>query len=64
MRSRKLVLRKETLSELDTDELGRVVGASDACVTFTIVLTGCQCSGIYPSLNVNCPTLDPRCQHG
>ena len=56
MRSRKLVLRKETLSELATDELESVAGGtySDTCVTYTIVPTGCMCTGAYPSLNMNC----------
>lgn len=63
MKHRKLSLRKESLTELATDELSSVVGAnSDVCVTYTVVLTGCQCSGAYPSLNVNCPT-GRRCQN-
>lgn len=62
MKNRKLVLRKETLSELDTDDLGRVVGGtSGACVTYSIVLTGCMCSGMYPSLNVDCPLTGRYC---
>ena len=55
MRNRKLVLRKDTLTELATDELSEVVGGSDACVTFTVVITGCMCTGMYPSINVDCP---------
>lgn len=55
MRSRNLVLRKETLSELATEELAGVVGGSHQCVTFTIIPTGCNCSGAYPSLNIDCP---------
>ncbi len=55
MRPRTLVLRKETLTELGTDALSAVVGAgSDSCVTYTVAPTGCNCSGIWPSLNVPC----------
>lgn len=62
MRNRTLVLHKETLTELGTEELAGVAGGtSDACVTYTVLVTGCWCSGMYPSLNVNCPTLDRRC---
>lgn len=55
MRSRKLVLRKETLTELATPELAAVAGGSHHCVTFTVVPSGCNCSGAYPSLNMDCP---------
>ena len=55
MRNRKLALRKESLTELATDELSEVAGGSDACVTYTYVVTGCMCTGMYPSLNVDCP---------
>ncbi len=61
MRSRKLVLRKETLSALESDELSAVVGASHQCVTYTIVLTGCMCTAYAPSLNVDCPTIYLKC---
>jgi hypothetical protein len=54
MRSRKLVLRKETLTQLDTGELAGVVGGSAQCVTYTVVPTGCMCTGAYPSLNIDC----------
>lgn len=57
MRNRSLVLRKETLSELTPAEMTAVVGGtSDTCVTFTILITGCMCTGMYPSLNIDCPT--------
>jgi len=32
-----------------------VAGGSHHCVTFTVVPTGCNCSGGYPSLNIDCP---------
>ena len=64
MRSRKLVLRKETLTALDTDELSAVVGASHQCVTYTVIVTGCVCTGMYPSLNIDCPTLYLDCPRG
>ena len=55
MRNRKLVLRKETLTELAPSDLSSVVGGlSDHCVTHSVVLTGCMCTGMYPSLNVDC----------
>jgi hypothetical protein len=53
---RTLSLRKETLTALDTDELAAVAGGSQACVTFTIVPTGCHCTGAYQSINIDCPT--------
>jgi hypothetical protein len=56
MRSRKLVLRKETLTELASEELAGVAGGSHQCVTYTVVPTGCNCTGIWPSLNVDCDT--------
>lgn len=63
MKDRKLVLRKETLSELDPSELAGVVGGtSGTCVTYSIVLTGCMCSGMYPSLNMDCPVTGRYCQ--
>jgi hypothetical protein len=56
MRPRRLVLRKETLSELGTDELAVIVGgASATCVTYTKIPTGCICTGPYVSLNLDCP---------
>ena len=55
MRTRTLSLRKETLTELATSELESVAGGSHHCVTFTVVPTGCNCSGGYPSLNIDCP---------
>lgn len=61
MRPRPLVLRKETLTPLDTDELSAVAGGSHQCVTYTVVPTGCGCSGIWPSLNVDCPSVNLNC---
>ncbi|HWL37871.1 MAG TPA: class I lanthipeptide [Frankiaceae bacterium] len=58
---RTLSLRKETLSVLNTDELSSVVGASHQCVTYTKLVTGCVCTGIFPSLNVDCPSVDLNC---
>jgi hypothetical protein len=54
--SRKLVLRKDTLTALDTEELAAVAGGSRTCVTYTLVPTGCHCTGMYPSLNIDCGT--------
>jgi hypothetical protein len=55
VKARSLRLRKETLAELGTDDLAAVAGAgSTSCVTYTVVPTGCWCTGIYPSLNVPC----------
>ena len=52
---RKLSLRKETLTELSPGELADVVGGtSDACITYTVLITGCMCTGMYPSLNIDC----------
>jgi hypothetical protein len=56
MRSRKLVLRKDTLTELGSDELSGVAGGSHTCVTYTVVPSGCNCTGMYPSLNIDCNT--------
>lgn len=56
--ARRLRLRKETLTELDAGTLASVAGGSQACVTYSVVVTGCWCSGMYPSLNVDCPSLD------
>ena len=54
---RGLRLRRETLTELAPAELGDVVGGTSAgCVTFTLLVTGCMCSGMWPSLNVDCAT--------
>ena len=61
--NRKLSLRQEALADLSTDELGSVAGASGTpcqvgtvrCqTTFTVVPTGCMCTGYYPSLNAPC----------
>jgi hypothetical protein len=54
MKSRRLVLRKETLTQLDTGELAGIAGGSAHCVTYTKVPTGCICTGPYPSLNLDC----------
>ena len=52
---RGLRLHRETLTELSAGELADVAGGtSGTCVTFTIVITGCMCSGMYPSLNIDC----------
>lgn len=60
--NRRLTLHRETLTELTQGELGEVVGGtSDHCVTYSLLLTGCMCSGMYPSLNIDC-TLTPRCR--
>ena len=55
MRNRTLVLRKESLTELATDELSGVAGASNYCVAYTVLVTGCMCTGMYPSINIDCP---------
>lgn len=61
--NRKLGLRKETLSELTPGELTEVVGGtSGTCVTYTVLPTGCWCTGIYPSLNVDCPITGRVCR--
>lgn len=63
MKNRKLVLRKETLTELDTSDLASVAGGTSAtCITYSVLVTGCWCSGMYPSLNIDCPT-GHRCQN-
>lgn len=55
MTSRRLILRKETLTELSTDELRAVAGADPhTVVTYTYVPTGCMCTGMWPSLNIPC----------
>lgn len=54
---RGLALRRETLTELAPAELEGVAGGtSSGCVTFTLLVTGCMCSGMWPSLNVDCAT--------
>ena len=58
---RTLALRKETLVALDTDELSSVVGGSHQCVTYSVLVTGCFCTGIFPSLNVDCPSVNLNC---
>ncbi len=65
MKRRSLALRKETLAELTTGELGSVVGGSagGGCVTYSKVPSGCNCSGLYPSLNVPCETLGSDCRN-
>jgi hypothetical protein len=62
MTARKLTLQKEIVAELTADELSQVAGASHGCVTYSIVVSGCHCTGYYPSLNADCPTFDWRCQ--
>lgn len=62
--NRKLTLRQEALADLTTDELGSVAGASGApceigrtvrCqTTHTLLISGCMCTGYYPSLNAPC----------
>lgn len=69
MNSRKLTLRYETLADLTTDELGSVAGASgvpcmidvdtrtvycNTVVTYSLLLTGCQCTGMWPTLRFPC----------
>jgi hypothetical protein len=69
MSERTLRLRHETLADLTTDELAVLAGGSptqacidlrtvycDTTVTFTVVITGCQCTAMVPSLNIECPT--------
>lgn len=59
MKPRTLALRKETLAELAPADLAAVVGGgSTSCVTYSVLVTGCVCSGIWPSLNVPCHTVD------
>lgn len=55
--TRGLSLRRETLSELTDGELADVAGGtSNTCITYSYVVTGCMCSGMWPSLNVDCVT--------
>ena len=59
MTSRKLVLRREALTELSSNDLGAVAAAavaagSGSCFTYTVIPTGCNCTGMYPSLNDPC----------
>ena len=64
---KRLSLRSEALVDLSCDELHSVAGASGApceigntlkCpTTFSVVPTGCMCTGYYPSLNAPCETL-------
>lgn len=49
---RRLTLRKETLSELTTEELAKLAGGQD---TKTLIPTN-RCTGYYPSINAPCPT--------
>ena len=64
MKRTKLTLRHEALADLGSDELHAVAGASGApcdlgdsltCpTTNTVVPTGCNCTGQWPSLRVPC----------
>jgi hypothetical protein len=57
MNSRKLTLRRETLAELTTAELGSVVAGAQTYICIqdpsTLVPTH-DCTGYYPSLNAPC----------
>ena len=61
MPSRKLALRSEALSDLRPDELRSVAGAGtvktvycDSVFTYSVLVTGCLCSGMWLSLNMRC----------
>lgn len=59
---RGLRLHRETLTELSAGELAEIDGGtSGTCVTYTLVPTGCMCSGIWPSLNVDCNVTGRAC---
>jgi hypothetical protein len=51
--TRKLTLRRESLTELTATELGSVVGGQ---VTLVCLPTH-QCTGYYPSINAPCTTV-------
>jgi hypothetical protein len=58
--TRKLSLRKESLTELTTDDLTHVVGGQDSAVVCIGNLTesiglSCGCTGYYPSIFDRCP---------
>ena len=57
MSKRRLTLRRETLAELETDELGSVVGAISAphvaCVILSIQYSQCYSCGI--ACTYDCP---------
>jgi hypothetical protein len=56
MKSRKLNLRREILTELTTTELGSVVGGAVSgilCDPSTLLPTH-QCTGYYPTLEGGC----------
>ena len=61
MKSRTLTLRRESLTELTTAELGSVVGGAQTYICIqdpsTLVPTN-QCTGYYPSLNAPCTGTD------
>ena len=51
--TRKLSLKRETLTQLTTDQMAAVAGGSHACVT-----EGCTAGVTHgPSFDVDCPTL-------
>lgn len=59
MKPRSLHLRRETLAELTSAELGSVVGGQDTivCANITKYCIPTQgCTGYYPSLNAPCTT--------
>jgi hypothetical protein len=50
---RRLTLRKETLSELSTEQLAAIAAGQDA----KTLLPTCQCTGYYPTINAPCQTV-------
>ena len=60
MKSRSLKLRRESLAELSTDDLGSVHGGqqSNLCIQVTQLCPSHDCTGYYPSLNAPCTGTD------
>jgi hypothetical protein len=53
----RLRLNRETVRELNSEELGLVVGAKPQTIAldcFSGLPTQCGCTGVYPSINQPC----------
>ena len=55
--SRKLALRQETLADLTSDEMHAVAGGSGQCLETLVLPTRCACTGVYPTLDRPCATI-------
>jgi len=61
MKSRSLKLRRESLAELTSDDLGSVHGGQQSIICIQMTQDICpsyNCTGYYPSLNAPCTGTD------